>query len=370
MGRHAVTTTPLMLPDGTGRRHRRAGGVIAMLLVGLVIVLVIAANVVPVPYVILGPGPATNVLGTAQIDGKTTPLITVSGHPTYPATGALDFTTVLVTGGPGRKVVPAQLLVAYLRGEEIYSVDDLYPPNSTAEQVKSEAQAEMTDSQQEATAVALRALGVPVTSHVVVGAVADGAPAAGVLKVGDRIEKIGGVPVHDIAGLRAEMLKVTAGSPASMVLLRGSATLDVSVPTAKGSAGRAVVGIIPALTFTFPFTVKIDAGNVGGPSAGMMFSLGIYDVLTDGSLTGGKRIAGTGTISDDGSVGPIGGIAQKMVGAKQSGAQFFLAPADNCDEVRGHVPDAMTVVKVATFADALSAVTAIGKGETGALAHC
>jgi PDZ domain-containing protein len=140
--------------------------------------------------------------------------------------------------------------------------------------------------------------------------------------------------------------------------------------TGKADDGRTVLGIVLGVDYKLPFTVKIDVGNVGGPSAGLMFSLGIYDKLTDGALTGGSVIAGTGTIDDKGSVGPIGGIAQKMVGAREGGATFFLAPADNCAEAAGREPSGLQVIKVSSFDDALAAVTAIGKGNTSGLPHC
>jgi PDZ domain-containing protein len=101
-----------------------------------------------------------------------------------------------------------------------------------------------------------------------------------------------------------------------------------------------------------------------------MFSLGIYDKLTPGALAGNHQIAGTGTIDDDGNVGPIGGIRQKLAGARADGATWFLAPAGNCDEVVAHVPDGLQVVKVSTFDQARDAVEAIAKDKTGSLPHC
>jgi PDZ domain-containing protein len=134
--------------------------------------------------------------------------------------------------------------------------------------------------------------------------------------------------------------------------------------------GKAVVGILLRTEFVFPTKVSINAGDVGGPSAGMMFSLAIYDKLTPGSLTGGLNIAGTGTINSAGAVGPIGGIQQKLVGAKRGGAVWFLAPADNCNEVVGHVPEGLKVVKVATFTQARDAVMAIAAKNTKSLPTC
>ena len=123
--------------------------------------------------------------------------------------------------------------------------------------------------------------------------------------------------------------------------------------------GRTVIGVSLRLDYDLPVDVTINTGSVGGPSAGLMFSLAIYDVLTPGELTGARDIAGTGTMEDDGSVGPIGGIRQKLVGARAAGADYFLAPAENCDEVIGHVPDGLRVVRVATFDEGLGAVEAI-----------
>ena len=129
--------------------------------------------------------------------------------------------------------------------------------------------------------------------------------------------------------------------------------------TTRDSDGRATSGSSSAATSTSRSTSKIHAGNVGGPSAGTMFALGIYDTLTPGAMTGGQQIAGTGTIDPAGKVGPIGGIRQKLVGARDGGADCFLAPADNCDEVVGHVPDGLQVVRISTFDEARQAVEAI-----------
>ena len=122
---------------------------------------------------------------------------------------------------------------------------------------------------------------------------------------------------------------------------------------------------------SFPFQVQISLDKVGGPSAGMMFSLGIIDTVTPGDLTGGKHIAGTGTISPDGTVGPIGGIGQKMRGARSSGATLFLAPASNCDEVAGHIPAGLQVVRVENLGEARHAVEVAASGQdTSALPAC
>jgi PDZ domain-containing protein len=108
--------------------------------------------------------------------------------------------------------------------------------------------------------------------------------------------------------------------------------------------------------YDFPIEVSLQLGDVGGPSGGMMFALGIIDRLTPGDLTGGLHVAGTGTIAQSGEVGPIGGVVQKLYGAKRSGATVFLAPAANCDEIVGNVPEGLRVVKIETLQDALTAL--------------
>jgi len=150
---------------------------------------------------------------------------------------------------------------------------------------------------------------------------------------------------------------------------RAGTDLVLRVKTANVS-GNAVVGVVLRTGFVFPTKVSINAGDVGGPSAGMMFSLAVYDKLTPGPLTGGADIAGTGTIDSAGTVGPIGGIQQKLVGARRGGAAWFLAPADNCNEVVGHVPDGLRVVKVATFTQARDAVEAIAAKRGASLPTC
>ncbi|WP_338400166.1 S16 family serine protease, partial [Streptomyces graminilatus] len=150
-------------------------------------------------------------------------------------------------------------------------------------------------------------------------------------------------------------------------------TQDITVTTTKSAddgAERAIVGISAGTDHTFPFTVDIKLADVGGPSAGLMFALGIYDKLTPGSLTGGKFVAGTGTIDDDGKVGPIGGIELKTVGARDKGAQYFLTPADNCAAAAKDTPDGLTLVKVGTIGDALNALKDIRSGDTGDLPKC
>lgn len=325
-----------------------------------------ALSFIPLPYVILQPGPITNTLG--KLDGK--PIIQIKGASTYPAKGALDFTTVRVVGGPGVRVNAFDLLIAGIRADqEIFDRAEIYPEETTREQIQQENAAEMVDSQEVAAAIALRETGHEVPERVIVSQVPEGSPSAGVLEAGDEFISVGGKPVTDAASVQAAIREHRAGTPIEMVVRRKEKDTTLSVPT-RDNNGTTMVGVLLGRDYELPVDVTITAGGVGGPSAGTMFTLAVYDLLTPGDLTGGKRIAGTGTMQPDESIGPIGGIRQKLVGARNGGAQWFLAPADNCDEVKGHVPDDLRVVRVGTFGEALAAVKAIGTGAADGLPTC
>jgi PDZ domain-containing protein len=199
--------------------------------------------------------------------------------------------------------------------------------------------------------------------------VVKGAPAAAVLQPGDELVSINGAPARDPQAVRAAIGALSAGQQVPVELSRNGERLTVHATT-RSAGGRTVLGVLLRSSFDFPFNVTVNAGEVGGPSAGLMFTLGIYDRITPGALTGGQRIAGTGTISSDGSVGPIGGIQQKLAGARSRGADYFLAPADNCDEILGHVPDGLRVFRVSTFEQARTAVQDIAAHQTSELATC
>ena len=333
----------------------------------LVVALGSVLALVPSNYVILKPGPTTNILGRGE---GSKPIVTISGHASYPARGHLNFTTVRQVGDPEDRASLLDVLIAAVSpSQDVYDMDLLYPPGTTAKDAEAENAAEMTDSQQVATAVAARSIGAEVTERTIVSSVPDGSPAKDVLRGGDQITSIDGTPVSDGDQIRAAVQKHKPGESLALVVLRGGRSIDLTTRT-RDSDGRTVMGILLGRSFTVPFQVNIDVGQVGGPSAGLMLSLGIRDLLTPGDLTGGKDIAGTGTMSPDGKVGPIGGIAQKVVGARGDGADWFLAPADNCADLDGRVPDGLHVIKVTTFDDALASVEKIASGATRELPHC
>ncbi|MEU4576842.1 PDZ domain-containing protein [Nonomuraea sp. NPDC023979] len=328
----------------------------------LVLALGIVGAFVDVPYVVLSPGPTENTLG--EVDKK--PVITISGRETYPTSGSLRLVTVAYQGGPNSKI---DLLTA-LRGWIDPSVavvpqETIFAPDRTQKQVEEENVAEMTSSQDNATAAALNELKIPYSTVISVRTVQKGQPADGKLKVGDKITAVDGRPMVDVEEVGKAVREHKPGEPVTFTVTRGDDQLDVTLQTAKGEQGQSRVGVTMQREYKFPFDVDINVGDVGGPSAGLMFSLGILDKLTKGELTGGKQIAGTGTITPEGQVGPIGGIAQKMVGARKAGATVFLTPAGNCAEAVKGAPDGLRLVKAETLHSAVQALDALrtGKGK-------
>lgn len=348
----------------------------AAVILGVVVLLVCAVallNLVNVPKVIFRPGPVYDTLG--EVDGAS--VISVDGAQTYPTSGSLDFTTITVTGGPQFPVSAWDWIVAQVDpSTAVTDEEDVFPDNATPAQVREQNIELMQNSQEEAAVVALRATGEDVPEQVKVAQVLVGAPADGVLRADDEILEVDGTPISNAEEVREALQDFDPGTEVDLLVGRDGEERTIAVPTEEGEvpegedSGPTIVGVFLRPDFVLPFEVTIDAGNVGGPSAGLMFSLALYDTLTPGPLTGGADIAGTGTITSTGDVGGIGGIRQKMLGAQQSGADYFLAPAANCGEVVGHVPDGLTVTSVETFEQARTSVEAIAEGADDALPTC
>ncbi len=336
---------------------------LTLLIAGLATVVAICVSVfVPVPYVILMPGPTLNTLGS--LSG--TPLITVTGHKTYPTSGNLNMVTVSYTGAPppDTGINLFQALRAWLDpSEAVVPASEIFPPGQSAQQTQSQDTSEMAGSQQLATAAALTALHISYQTTVAVVATEKGTPAYGVLKAGDVIASVDGTKVTGATQLTSLITAHPAGTVLDLVVSRGGKDLPVSIAT-KEIGGKPVVGVEVQEDYTFPFTVKISVGDIGGPSAGMMFALGIIDKISSLNLTNGKFIAGTGEITPSGQVQPIGGIQQKMVGARDAGATVFLAPAGNCADTVGAVPSGLRVVKVSTLSQAIADLQALKAGKS------
>ena len=351
--------------------------IIGWVAIGLAVVLALVLALVPAPFVIEQPGPVYNTLGTdqqvgAKSGGDAKELISIPGQKTYPTSGSLDLLTVSVVGNPEQHPSWMEIAGAWFQpSKAVLPLESVFPPGTTTEQSNAENAALMVDSQQDAIAAALNELGYTFPENVAVKQLIKGTPAADVLKVGDEITSVNGEKIASVDELRSAVKKNGTAKPAELGIERDGAATTVSI-TPTESQGQVVLGIGAGMDYTFPFDVKIQLNDVGGPSAGQMFALGIIDKLTPGALNGGKRIAGTGTIDNTGEIGPIGGIRQKMYAARDDGkADYFLAPAANCDEVTGHIPAGLRVFAVKTLDDSLKVLKAVRDGSsTSGLATC
>jgi PDZ domain-containing protein len=334
----------------------------------LLVALVAVAALFPVPYVVYSPGPIEDVLG--EVDGQA--IISIEGAETYPTSGRLDLTTVGVTSA-SRELGLLSALRAWV--DPRYAVvprELVYPDDVTPDEVRQENAELMSRSQESAKVAAIRQAGGTVTESVVIEAVLEGAPAQDRLRAGDVVRAVDATPVTDAEQVRDLVRQREPGQDVVFDVERDGEPVSVTVPTEPSPEDPAVpvVGVTPAPGFDLPYEVDIALGDeIGGPSAGLMFSVAIYDLLTPDPLTGGEHVAGTGTITPEGEVGPIGGIQQKIVAADDAGAAVFLAPAGNCEEARGASGD-IPVVRVATLDDAIAAVRAVAAGDLADLSRC
>jgi PDZ domain-containing protein len=348
------------VPRDPHRRQFRLIGVAA----GLLVSTIVGAAVLPVPYVALKPGSARPV----------TEQVLVEGVPSYPPKESIAYTTVSVGG-----TTLIEALLGWLDDDvDVVPEEVIQGDRSAAENRRYNAQL-MDTSKMFAITVALQHLGydVPIrTTGTVVREIAPDSPAASVLQVDDVVVAVDGEPL-DVPGEIVPLLQ-PGGPGASHTLTverpAGSATtIDVVATTvaAPDDPQRAIVGIRAPedriTSFEFPIDVTIDSGNVGGPSAGLAFTLAVLDVLTPGEITGGHRVAATGTMALDGTVGPVGGAAQKAVTVRDAGYEVFLVPSDELEEVRATVGDDLRVIAVDTLAEALDALDSLG-GNAGSLA--
>ncbi|GAT72615.1 secreted protein containing a PDZ domain-containing protein [Microbacterium sp. HM58-2] len=343
------------------------------LIVALIALVVL--TFLPTPYVIQRPGPVYDTLGTAAgADGEQVPLISVEGAETYETGGSLDLTTVQVVGNRERTPNWFELAFAWMDSSRaVVPLESVFPAGVTTEQRDERNATLMVDSQHEATAAALSELGHDTGARVVVVEAVEDMPADGLLEEEDVIAAVDGTAVESAKQLR-QAIQDAEGEAVELTVLRAGEEQTVEVTPDQHTEGDQttwLIGVTLRTDYDFPFDVTIQLDNVGGPSAGMMFALGIIDTLTPGQLNGGEEVAGTGTIEADGTVGPIGGIRQKLYGARGAGADYFLAPESNCDEVVGHIPDGLTVIRTATLEQSLDALEVIADGgDVGGLPRC
>ena len=375
LGQAGREDDPDTAPSGESRRRRRLRRAVVAGSFILVVALIAAVFLVPVNAVIEAPGPTWNVLDNGSSSDQD--VLKVSGTETYPTEGALRMTTVSVSGCPGYPVTTADLIAAWISADKrIVDRDEVCPQDQNAEQVEETGKAQMTASQDSAVIAALVETGKAGAMHLTVTEVTEQQTSTEI-QAGDVLETItpeGGqtTTLTSFSQLRELMTTIPEGTRVTLGVRRGeqkaSAALTTIAPQ-EGTTGS-LLGLSLKISVDSPVEATFGLSDVGGPSAGMMFALGVVDEITPGSLTGGKDISGTGTIDMTGQVGPIGGIQQKMAGARESGSTFFLAPASNCNEVKGHEPKGMQVFAVNTLHEAVAATEAIASGNTSGLATC
>ncbi|NLU72046.1 PDZ domain-containing protein [Streptomyces sp. HNM0575] len=348
----------------------------------LLIAMLCAGLLIQVPYAEMSPGPTVNTLG--EHDGA--PVLNIKNRRTYETSGHLNMTTVRVTGADYRMNL-VEAVGGWLQHDSaVVPHSTLYPEDKSAKEVDQQNAEEFSASQESAKVSALKELGIRVPSYIVVGSVVKGGSAEGRLHAGDLIRSVDGKAVKNPAAVADAVTKHKPGEkvrftiiPAAKVKAAQKAgkkpsprdAEQITVGTKKAEDdGRPIVGIQPATGHIFPFDIDIKLADVGGPSAGLMFSLGIVDKLTREDLTGGSFVAGTGTIDDKGKVGAIGGIQMKTVAARAKGAKYFLTPSANCQAAAQDRPEGLTLVKTRTIDDALDALKKIRDHDTGGLSRC
>ncbi|WP_062069719.1 YlbL family protein [Demequina sediminicola] len=338
-----------------------AAGLVAAVLLALL-------SVLPAQFAIGGPGPTYDTLSE---DDEGTPLVQIDGAETYPASGELRLTTVSVARSSSQMFTLGPVLRGWMSPERYTQPEEaVFGTPDQEEQFDEQSQVEWVTSQEAATVAALEVLGEPVPAVLEVAELSPESNAVGLVEPGDIVTSVDGAEISTFTELTDA---VTAHSPGDTITLgyeRDGTDDEATFELGDDGEGNAIMGLYINPDFDLPIDVTVQIDKVGGPSAGMMFSLGILDKLTEEDELNGQHVAGTGTIAADGDVGPIGGIQMKMYGARDAGAAFFLAPVENCNEVVDHVPDGIEVFAVDTIDDAYEAIQAIGADDTSALASC
>jgi PDZ domain-containing protein len=359
----------------------RRRGLTVLLGAVLTVLLGIQIGRTDVPFVSLSPGPTVDTLGAVDRNGEpcknpSVPspvpsgspaapepacqlVIQITGAPTSTAKGQLRMVTVSIQ--PNLSLIEA-IKGWWARDEAVLPRKFYYPDGVTEQQVEQQSKQEFEASQSSAETIALRKLGYPV--FVTVSEVtADGA-SVGKLQVGDIIESVDGATVTSRQKLVELIQAKDVGTTLQIGYSRNGVKATVPITTKPGPDKKPRIGVTAQSVQHQPFQVKIRLDKIGGPSAGMMFALGIIEKMTPDDLTHGVVVAGTGEIDEEGNVGKIGGISQKLYGARAAGATVFLTPADNCEEAKRDIPEGLRLVKVSTLDDALAALNALPGGQS------
>jgi PDZ domain-containing protein len=325
--------------------------------------------IVPVPFVSWSPGGTQDTLGSIGNQ----PIIKVQGIASYPTSGELDLTTVAITRADSRLTLPEAILAYWLPHRDALPRDSIYAPGKSAAQVETDEADMMETAQDDAIVAALRAAGKPVTEMPVISSVAVGGPAHGRLQPGDLVVSVDGIKTLDVDSVAAQIRTHRVGERVAFVVIRNHLQTSVTIAATGSSTqpGVPVVGITVGIGYRYQPRISFDFGQkIGGPSAGLVFALAIFDKITAGALLAGKHLAGTGSITPNGDVGAIGGIQEKIAAAEHAGASAFLLPAANCQDLAG-VRTHLALIKVATLAEGIAAIRILeGPNAAERVPHC
>ncbi|HEX5142545.1 MAG TPA: PDZ domain-containing protein [Mycobacterium sp.] len=311
--------------------------------------------VVRVPFVSLGPGPTFNTLG--EYNGKQ--VVDIVGADVKSTSGNLNMTTV----SQRDQLTLGEAMVLWLAGDQQLIPRDLvYPPDKSRDDVDKENDADFKKSEDSAAFAALSYLHY--APAITIAQVNDPGPATGKLQVGDAIDAVDGTPTANLDAVTGLLKKTKPGQQVVIDYRRRNAPAGIATITLGSKEDRSYgyLGVALVDAPWAPFKIDFNLANIGGPSAGLMFSLAVVDKLTTGNLNNSKFVAGTGTIDAAGKVGPIGGITHKMAAAHDAGATVFLVPADNCDEARTAEQKGMELIKVDTLTGAIDALNKVSAG--------
>lgn len=322
----------------------------------------------PVPFVTWRPGTPVDVYGSTD-NG---PIINVSGAPTYDVSGQLLLTVVSTSTVSSTVSLPEAMMVYFAKDSDAMPRERIYPPGRSDDEVTQEAVESMDTSRANAIVAALRAAGVSVAERPMIVSVTTSGPAADRLEPADLVLAVNGQSVSTTNEVVNTIGDVTVGRNVTFDILRDGAEESVTVTTAGSpqDPARAMIGIALGVGYEYAPQVSYGLGSdIVGPSAGLVFALGIYDHLTEGGLLDGRIVAGTGEIDPSGQVRSIGGVREKIKGAEVNGAEIFLLPADNCESV-GDLETGVTLVPVSTLRDAIAALQFIAEGNLAEVPSC
>ena len=337
-----------------------------MIVAAVVSVTVLIGSLIPSPYAVEGPGPTLDVMGTVlDEDGEVLPVISIDGATTYPDEGTLRLLTVSVSGSPQHPRSWFSLIPAVLNPkQQIRPLEDFFPEGISEDERTERNSALMMSSQEVAAAAAFLELGEEIPIELTVADISEGGPATGVLEVGDTILRVGGEAIERFDELRERIVAGGADAPLTLTVGRDGEEVDLELTPAVPEGGtEPLIGAVIQSTLELPRDVQFAVEDIGGPSAGLVFALGIMDRMTKESMLEGLNVAGTGTISIDGRVGPIGGLEQKLLGAQSAGSELFLMPLANCADLPERIPSGLQVATVETLDEAVSAIEAAAAGE-------